>query len=217
MSWTDHSPTPGGGHHDGGRCTLIRCSGIGFGRRGVRAGCVAAASWVGACAARRYARNVFDAEDLVQETLAKAWAGFGSFDPGTDLRAWMHRIMVNTWIGSHRRAERRPRGVAHRLVHRLGSATRNSPRSAAVSPPRGPPNPKRCSGCQTKTSGSRSRRCRSPCRRSSTTPTSVVRVQGDRADRGHRVGHRDVAHPSGTSSTARRALVGRPTPWLRPR
>jgi RNA polymerase sigma-70 factor (ECF subfamily) len=60
-------------------------------------------------AARRYARNVFDAEDLVQETFAKAWAGFGSFDPGTNVRAWMHRIMVNTWIGSHRRGERRPR------------------------------------------------------------------------------------------------------------
>ena len=60
-------------------------------------------------AARRYAKNAHDAEDLVQETFAKAWAGFGSFDPGTNLRAWMFRIMVNTWISAHRRAERRPR------------------------------------------------------------------------------------------------------------
>ncbi|MGH3644924.1 MAG: sigma-70 family RNA polymerase sigma factor [Mycobacterium sp.] len=60
-------------------------------------------------AARRYSKNAHDAEDLVQETFAKAWAGFGSFDPGTNLRAWMFRIMVNTWISSHRRTERRPK------------------------------------------------------------------------------------------------------------
>jgi RNA polymerase sigma-70 factor (ECF subfamily) len=62
-------------------------------------------------AARRYTHNAHDAEDLVQETYAKAWAGFGSFDPGTNLRAWMFRIMVNAWISSHRRSERRPREI----------------------------------------------------------------------------------------------------------
>jgi RNA polymerase sigma-70 factor (ECF subfamily) len=62
-------------------------------------------------AARRYTHNAHDAEDLVQETFAKAWAGFGSFDPGTNLRAWMFRIMVNAWISSHRRSERRPREI----------------------------------------------------------------------------------------------------------
>jgi RNA polymerase sigma-70 factor (ECF subfamily) len=61
--------------------------------------------------ARRYTGNAYDAEDLVQETLAKAWTGFGSFDPGTNLRAWLFRIMVNTWISGHRRTERRPREV----------------------------------------------------------------------------------------------------------
>jgi RNA polymerase sigma-70 factor (ECF subfamily) len=60
-------------------------------------------------AARRYTRNAHDADDLVQETFAKAWAGFGSFDPGSNLRAWLHRIMVNAWIGSHRRAQCRPK------------------------------------------------------------------------------------------------------------
>jgi RNA polymerase sigma-70 factor, ECF subfamily len=59
-------------------------------------------------AARRYTRNSYDAEDLVQETIAKAWAGFESFEPGSNLRAWMHRILVNTWISAHRRSERRP-------------------------------------------------------------------------------------------------------------
>jgi RNA polymerase sigma-70 factor (ECF subfamily) len=60
-------------------------------------------------AARRYSNNAHDAEDLVQETFAKAWAGFDSFDQGTNLRAWMFRIMVNAWISAHRRTERRPR------------------------------------------------------------------------------------------------------------
>ena len=60
-------------------------------------------------AARRYTGNAQDAEDLVQETLTKAWIGYGSFDPGTNLRAWLFRIMVNTWISRHRRTERRPR------------------------------------------------------------------------------------------------------------
>jgi RNA polymerase sigma-70 factor (ECF subfamily) len=59
--------------------------------------------------ARRYTRNIHDAEDLVQETLAKAWAGCASFDPGTNRRAWLHRIMINTWISAHRRSERRPK------------------------------------------------------------------------------------------------------------
>jgi RNA polymerase sigma-70 factor, ECF subfamily len=59
-------------------------------------------------AARRYTRNSHDAEDLMQETMAKAWAGVESFEPGSSLRAWMHRIMINTWISAHRRSERRP-------------------------------------------------------------------------------------------------------------
>ena len=59
-------------------------------------------------AARRYAHNVQDAEDLVQETYIKAWTGFHSFTPGTNLRAWMLRIMVNTWISTHRKTQSRP-------------------------------------------------------------------------------------------------------------
>jgi RNA polymerase sigma-70 factor (ECF subfamily) len=59
-------------------------------------------------AARRYTRTAADAEDLVQETMAKAYAGFHLFRAGTNVRAWLFRIMTNTWITSYRTAQRRP-------------------------------------------------------------------------------------------------------------
>lgn len=59
--------------------------------------------------ARRYAHNSYDAEDLLQETFVRALAGWGTYTPGTNIRAWMRRIMINVWIGNHRRCERRPK------------------------------------------------------------------------------------------------------------
>ena len=59
-------------------------------------------------AARRYTHSTADAEDLVQETMAKAYAGFHTFTGGTNVRAWLFRIMNNTWITSYRVAQRRP-------------------------------------------------------------------------------------------------------------
>jgi RNA polymerase sigma-70 factor (ECF subfamily) len=58
--------------------------------------------------ARRYTRSAADAEDLVQETMAKAYAGLHTFTAGTNVRAWLFRIMTNTWITSYRTAQRRP-------------------------------------------------------------------------------------------------------------
>jgi RNA polymerase sigma-70 factor (ECF subfamily) len=58
-------------------------------------------------AARRYTRNSADAEDLVQETIAKAYAGFHRFEDGSNIKAWLFRIMTNTWISSYRTAQRR--------------------------------------------------------------------------------------------------------------
>ena len=59
-------------------------------------------------AALRMTRNPTDAEDLVQETSVKAYAAFHQFRPGTNLRAWLHRILANTFINGYRKKRREP-------------------------------------------------------------------------------------------------------------
>jgi RNA polymerase sigma-70 factor (ECF subfamily) len=59
-------------------------------------------------AARRYTHSHTDAEDLVQDTMLKAYAGFGGFRDGTNVKAWLYRIMTNTWISSYRAKQHRP-------------------------------------------------------------------------------------------------------------
>ncbi|MDU0478884.1 sigma-70 family RNA polymerase sigma factor [Staphylococcus chromogenes] len=58
--------------------------------------------------ALRMTRNPADAEDLVQETYMKAFQAFDSFKPGTNLKAWLYRIMTNLYINSYRKAQRQP-------------------------------------------------------------------------------------------------------------
>ena len=62
-------------------------------------------------AALRMTRHHADAEDLVQETFARAYACFGQFKPGTNLRAWLYRILTNTFISSYRKRQREPVAV----------------------------------------------------------------------------------------------------------
>ncbi len=59
-------------------------------------------------AALRMTRNPSDAEDLVQEAYLRAYRGFGGFTEGTNLKAWMYRILTNTFINSYRAKQRRP-------------------------------------------------------------------------------------------------------------
>ncbi|MGH3623415.1 MAG: sigma-70 family RNA polymerase sigma factor [Sciscionella sp.] len=59
-------------------------------------------------AALRMTRNPADAEDLVQETYLKAYAAFASFTKGTNLKAWLYRILTNTYINGYRKKQRQP-------------------------------------------------------------------------------------------------------------
>ena len=59
-------------------------------------------------AALRMTRNPADAEDLVQETFVKAFAAFHQFEEGTNLKAWLYRILTNTFINTYRKRQREP-------------------------------------------------------------------------------------------------------------
>lgn len=58
--------------------------------------------------ALRMTRNPADAEDLVQETMVKAYSGFRSFREGTNLKAWLYRILTNAYINTYRKKQRQP-------------------------------------------------------------------------------------------------------------
>lgn len=86
-------------------------------------------------AAMRMTRNPADAADLVQETFVKAFAAFGQFKQGTNLKAWLYRILTNTFINSYRKNQRNPyQGTIDELEDwQLGgavSATATTTRSA---------------------------------------------------------------------------------------
>jgi RNA polymerase sigma-70 factor (ECF subfamily) len=58
--------------------------------------------------ALRMTRNPADAEDLLQETMVKAYAGFSSFREGTNIKAWLYRILTNTYVNNYRKKQRQP-------------------------------------------------------------------------------------------------------------
>jgi RNA polymerase sigma-70 factor (ECF subfamily) len=62
-------------------------------------------------AALRLTRNPADAEDLVQETYLRAYRGFAGFHEGTNLKAWLYRILTNSFINTYRKKQREPQVV----------------------------------------------------------------------------------------------------------
>jgi RNA polymerase sigma-70 factor (ECF subfamily) len=62
--------------------------------------------------ALRMTRNPADAEDLVQETMLRAYRSFDSFEPGTNLKAWLFRILTNAYINTYRKKQREPQKVS---------------------------------------------------------------------------------------------------------
>ncbi len=84
-------------------------------------------------AALRMTRNPADAEDVVQETFLKAYRAYHTFQEGTNLKAWLYRILTNTYINKYRKKQRRPNEVELGdlqdlyLFRRLGEASGASP------------------------------------------------------------------------------------------
>lgn len=88
-------------------------------------------------AALRMTRNAPDAEDLVQETYLKAYSAFKSFTQGTNLKAWLYRILTNTYINGYRKRQRQPQQqptdeIADWQLAQAGSHTSSGLRSAEV-------------------------------------------------------------------------------------
>ena len=106
-------------------------------------------------AASAMTRNAQDAEDLVQETYTKAYASFGQFRAGSNARAWLLRILTNTFISGYRRRQREPVQVSTTGVED-GSSPGAGPATAR---PPGPPRRSRWTGCPTPRSSGPSGNC----------------------------------------------------------
>ena len=85
-------------------------------------------------AALRLTHRPADAEDLVQDTFLRAFRSFHTFEEGTNLRAWLYRILTNTYINTYRAKQRRPEETEldevedlylYRRVRQLDPATRS--------------------------------------------------------------------------------------------
>ena len=87
-------------------------------------------------AALRMTRSPADAEDLVQETYAKAYASFHQYTPGTNLKAWLYRILTNTFINTYRKKQRQPQSSGAEVedwqLARAEAHTSNGLRSAEM-------------------------------------------------------------------------------------
>ena len=106
-------------------------------------------------AAMRMTRNPQDAEDLVQETYAKAFAAFHQFRPGTNLKAWLYRILTNAYINTYRKRQRQPIQDSHETIEdwQLAGPRRTRPPGSSLRRRR------RSSTCPTATSRTRFNRC----------------------------------------------------------
>ncbi len=89
--------------------------------------------------ALRMTRNPADAEDVLQESFLKAYRSYGTYQEGTNLRAWLYRIVTNTYINKYRSAQRKPDEVGaddledFYLYKKMGSADTPSSAQSAES------------------------------------------------------------------------------------
>ena len=141
-------------------------------------------------AAMRMTRNPQDAEDLVQETYAKAFAAFHQFKQGTNLKAWLYRILTNAFINTYRKKQRQPIQDPHEQIEdwqlaRAETHTSSGLKSAEAEALDHLPGQRRQGGPAADPRGLPAGGLPGRRRR--------LRLQGDRRDHGHAGRHRDVA------------------------
>ena len=134
-------------------------------------------------------RNPADAEDLVQETYLKAYAAFHQFEQGTNLKAWLYRILTNTYINSYRKRQRQPiqaptEEITDWQLAEAESHTSSGLRSAETEALDRLPDSRRQGGPAAAAGGVPAGRLPGRCR--------GLLVQGDRRHHGHADRHRDV-------------------------
>ena len=155
-------------------------------------------------AALRMTRNPSDAEDLVQETYLRAYRGFGGFKEGTNLKAWLYRILTNQFINTYRKKQRQPQTVdgpddidEWYLYDKLGGRNVETSAENEVLDQMPDEDVKRALESlpeNFRMPGAAGRR-------------RGIQLQGDRRDHGHADRHGDVPPASGKES-AREGVVG---------
>ena len=160
-------------------------------------------------AAMRMTRNPADAEDLVQETFAKAYSSFHQFRPGTNLKAWLYRILTNTFINNYRKKQRQPQQSMSEDVEdwQLARAESHTSTGPQVRRDGGARAPARLPGQGRPPAAARGVPARGLPRR-----RRGLRLQGDRRDHGHPDRHRDVPAAPRPAPAARPALGLRARP-----
>ena len=140
-------------------------------------------------AALRMTRNPADAEDLVQETFAKAFAAFHQFSEGTNLKAWLYRILTNTFINTYRKKQRQPLQSPTEEIQdwQLAEAESHTSSGPAFGRGRGARPPARL-----RRQGSAAGDPRGLPDRGLPRRRRGLRLQGDRRHHGHADRHRDV-------------------------
>ena len=165
-------------------------------------------------AALRMTRNQADAEDLVQETYLRAYRGFGSFTEGTNLRAWLFRILTNTFINTYRAKQRRPIETDLADVEDLYLYRRLGTLETLAGQPLGRGPADRHAHRRRGQAGARGPPRELPPARAARRRRGVL-VQGDRRDARHPDRHRDVAAASGKKGDAEGVVRLCPGPGAR--
>ena len=152
-------------------------------------------------AALRMTRNRADAEDLLQETFLKAFRAYARFEEGTNLRAWLFRILTNTYISTYRKRQRAPHRDRRSTTSRTSTSSAAWRRRACRAAPRTPPS---TASPRPRCSQALGRAARAVPPGGAAERRGAVQLQGDRGDHRRADRHGDEPDPPGKEGAATR-------------